>query len=100
MNAQRPLLPVHKTVLKRPMKLTGQEAMVCFAIAAVLQLMLNYGAYRLLSAPAFIGSWLGASLGCWGIGGVSLFFSRAETAKRNWAITMVVMTCFDWYGRL
>lgn len=68
-----------------------------FGAAFVVGAILAFINYKPFSAE-FVGGWLGSTLGHWGIGGVSIFFSRPENRVRNWVMIIAIWGGFGVIG--
>ncbi len=73
-------------------------AAIAFLVAAALTFILNCDSYLRMNVPAFIGSFLGGTLGLWALGGITIFLSSQQNLLRNWLLTIAIIAFFNWYG--
>lgn len=76
---------------------TATVALLCSMLFA---LVINWPEYARMQAPAFIGSFIGGTLGLWGFSGVFMVFAKPENKIWIWLVVLTLVGGVSWIGKL
>lgn len=76
---------------------TAAMTLVC---TMSLVLVIHWPEYAVMNTPAFMGSFIGTTLGLWALSGVFMLFAKRESKIWVWLTALVVMAGLIWYQQL
>lgn len=77
-----------------------RTAAITLVCTMALVLVIHWPDYAVMNAPAFIGSFIGTTVGMWGLSGAFMLFAKRESKIWVWLTALVVMAGLIWYQQL
>ena len=77
-----------------------RTAAITLVCTMALVLVIHWPEYAVMNAPAFMGSFIGTTVGMWGFSGAFMLFAKPENKIWFWMMALLTLAGLTWWGEM